>query len=262
MANNVAVTAGAGTTMATDDVAGVHYPVVKLATGTEDSAARMGHLEDAAHVSGDAGLMLLAVRSDTAASTSGTDGDYTALITNSAGKLHTLSEITGTPTVLINDTDAVEVRGNTTILRPTLTVEATPDYSIGDVIGGGEITLTSLTRTTGGGAVVQSVALWCDDALSPELDIMFFDADLAGGTYTENGALTLSAADKANWLGNVKIETTDWETIAGDTWATVYPGLVLKGDGVSDLRMIIVTQTALNLSGTGVRTMTLGLLRD
>ncbi len=40
MANNVAITAGSGTDIATDDVAGVHYQVVKLAIGTEDSATR------------------------------------------------------------------------------------------------------------------------------------------------------------------------------------------------------------------------------
>jgi hypothetical protein len=44
--------------------------------------------EDAAHSTGHTGLFILAVRSDTAASTAGTDGDYTALITDSAGKLH------------------------------------------------------------------------------------------------------------------------------------------------------------------------------
>lgn len=37
MANNVAVTAGSGTTVATDDVSGVHYQRVKLVDGTEDA---------------------------------------------------------------------------------------------------------------------------------------------------------------------------------------------------------------------------------
>lgn len=41
MANNVAVTAGAGTTVATDDVSGVHYQVVKLALGDEDVSTRV-----------------------------------------------------------------------------------------------------------------------------------------------------------------------------------------------------------------------------
>jgi hypothetical protein len=38
MADNVAITAGSGTTIATDDVGGVHYQVVKPAYGAADSA--------------------------------------------------------------------------------------------------------------------------------------------------------------------------------------------------------------------------------
>lgn len=100
MANNVAVTAGSGTTMATDDVGGVHYQLVKLVDGTEDGAGRIGgdatngldvdvtrvipgtsatHLgkaEDAAHTTGDTGVMVLGVRQDAAAALAGTDGDY------------------------------------------------------------------------------------------------------------------------------------------------------------------------------------------
>jgi hypothetical protein len=44
--------------------------------------------EDAVHASGDPGVMLLAVRSDTPANTAGTNGDYSALITDSTGRLH------------------------------------------------------------------------------------------------------------------------------------------------------------------------------
>ena len=36
MADNVAITAGSGTTIATDDIAGVHYQYVKLVSGTLD----------------------------------------------------------------------------------------------------------------------------------------------------------------------------------------------------------------------------------
>lgn len=42
MANDVAITAGAGTAVATDEVASRHYQLVKLVDGTEDSAARIG----------------------------------------------------------------------------------------------------------------------------------------------------------------------------------------------------------------------------
>lgn len=38
MADNVAITAGSGTTIATDDVTGVHYQYIKLADGTLNSS--------------------------------------------------------------------------------------------------------------------------------------------------------------------------------------------------------------------------------
>jgi hypothetical protein len=42
MADNVAITAGSGTSVATDDVSGVHYQYVKLADGAADSSAKIG----------------------------------------------------------------------------------------------------------------------------------------------------------------------------------------------------------------------------
>lgn len=46
--------------------------------------------EDVAHASGDKGVMSLSVRKDTAAATSGTDGDYQPIITDANGRLHTI----------------------------------------------------------------------------------------------------------------------------------------------------------------------------
>lgn len=118
MADNVAITAGTGTTIAADDIGGVLYVRHKLALGADGSAvdavagagavstavqrvtlasddpavtalALFTKAEDAAHSSGDRGIMALAVRSDTATALAGSDGDYTPLITGSDGTLHT-----------------------------------------------------------------------------------------------------------------------------------------------------------------------------
>jgi hypothetical protein len=50
-------------------------------------ATNLGKAEDAAHASGDVGVMALAVRKDAAAASSGTDGDYEPLSTDSTGQL-------------------------------------------------------------------------------------------------------------------------------------------------------------------------------
>ncbi len=54
------------------------------AAGTDTPAKA----EDTAHASGDVGIMVLAVRADTAAALAGTTGDYIPLMTDSTGRLH------------------------------------------------------------------------------------------------------------------------------------------------------------------------------
>jgi hypothetical protein len=58
-----------------------------LVTSVGTAAASLGKAEDAAHASGDTGVMLLAVRKDTAAALAGADGDYIPLIVGADGRL-------------------------------------------------------------------------------------------------------------------------------------------------------------------------------
>lgn len=60
--------------------------IASIVSGT--GATNLGKAEDEAHSSGDVGVFMLSVRKDTAATTAGSDGDYAALTTDSAGKLH------------------------------------------------------------------------------------------------------------------------------------------------------------------------------
>lgn len=68
----------------TAGVMGVQVSAVNPGT----AAASLGKAEDAAHASGDTGVMALTVRKNTAAATSGSDGDYQPLITDTNGLLH------------------------------------------------------------------------------------------------------------------------------------------------------------------------------
>jgi hypothetical protein len=87
MADNVAITAGAGTTVATEDEGGVHYQKVKLTASGTGTTADLSKAEDSIAASGDHGIMALAVRADTPAAT-GADGDYVPLLTDANGRLH------------------------------------------------------------------------------------------------------------------------------------------------------------------------------
>jgi hypothetical protein len=66
--------------------------VTSIVPGT--GATNLGKAEDAAHASGDVGVMALAVRSDTPTAKGGTDGDYTPILTDSAGRVHTKAVVT------------------------------------------------------------------------------------------------------------------------------------------------------------------------
>lgn len=54
------------------------------------AATALGKAEDAAHTSGDVGVMMLSVRQDAAAALGGTDADYQPLVTDANGRLHVL----------------------------------------------------------------------------------------------------------------------------------------------------------------------------
>lgn len=59
----------------------------------ESNLTALKKLEDAAHSSGDAGIQMLAVRSDAGGSLSGTDGDYSPLQVDSSGALRVAASI-------------------------------------------------------------------------------------------------------------------------------------------------------------------------
>lgn len=60
-------------------------PYVMLVS--EDGSLTIYQVEDAAHVSGHAGIQMLTVRQDTAAALAGTDGDYQPPITDATGRM-------------------------------------------------------------------------------------------------------------------------------------------------------------------------------
>lgn len=71
--------------------------VLSVVPGT--GATALGKAEDAAHTTGDTGVAILAVRRDTAAVGSGTDGDYSTINVDASGRLWTAAVQSGTWTV-------------------------------------------------------------------------------------------------------------------------------------------------------------------
>lgn len=69
-----------------DATNGLDVDVTRVVPGTTASA--LGKAEDAAHASGDVGVLALAVRRDTAAAGSDVDGDYSTFNVDASGRLH------------------------------------------------------------------------------------------------------------------------------------------------------------------------------
>lgn len=95
LAANTGVTIGAVEIAAAQTLATVTtVSTVSTLTGTTSltpgtAAANLGKAEDAAHTSGDVGVMALAVRQDTPGASAGTDGDYAAIQVDAAGAVRT-----------------------------------------------------------------------------------------------------------------------------------------------------------------------------
>lgn len=114
-------TAGDYATLNVTTTGDLRTTVSTIVPGT--AATNQGKAEDAAHASSDTGVMALAVRRDTAASSSSTDGDYSTLNTDATGHLWTRiagnqlnpyatwTPLNGVATNVSQTASAVDVRG-------------------------------------------------------------------------------------------------------------------------------------------------------
>lgn len=136
MADNVAITAGSGTTIKTDDAGGAHYQIVKLADGTADATTVI-----AAGGGGEANALRVTLANDSTGVVSVDDNGATLSVDDGAGSLtvdnSTLS-VTGTGT-------------EATALRVTIATDSTGVLSVDD--NGGSLTVDNADITTIAGAV-------------------------------------------------------------------------------------------------------------
>ena len=135
--------------------------VTSIVPGT--GATNLGKAEDAAHSSGDVGVMPLAVRNDDIAALGGADGDYATLQVNAAGALYTNDASGEAGSILVTGTTAVTSAVSNTVFVAIQFIED----SVFDSANDGLISVTNQlypsTQYTGtdidadGGAVADSV---------------------------------------------------------------------------------------------------------
>lgn len=208
MADNVAITAGAGTPIATDEVAvnggaTAHVQFVKLVSGAANateglegtaanglevdvtrvvpgtSASHLGKAEDAASADGDTGVLMLGVRNYAGA---GTDGDYSAFSMAATGEQRVMAH-----------RELVRVA----VTSGGLTTAATA-YTTGDQVGN-QFTITNAGRASGGSGMIVGVqVISAADTIGP-MDIIFFDSSVT--LAADNAAFAISDADALKIVG-------------------------------------------------------------
>ena len=201
MADNVAITAGAGTTIAADDVgAGVLHQRVKVTWGPDGT---------------------------------GTDADVGAGLPVDGG-----------------DNFIVQV-------APTVTAGA---YTADDCIGG-EMTVTAAARSSGGGGLLMGITMASKGTVAAnDVEVLIFDANPAG-TYTDNTALAVSAADAFLLLAAIKLDNLTDVGTPTMIWAKNL-NIPYVCSGSADLFAVAVNRTAFTPASTSDLQFTFHLLRD
>lgn len=235
LAANTGVTIGAvelaaAQTLATVTTVSTVTAVTNVATiGTSvtpgTSAAHLGKAEDAAHSSGDTGVMSLAVRRDADTTLVGTDGDYAPLQVNSAGSLK-VAITAGAGSGGTSIADGASFTRDTTSLTPVggVVESSAPTVTAGDAV--------ALSLTTGGAVRV--------DVASGGITGRAEDAAASGG---EDGVPVLAVRrDSASsgvgadgdWANlsvdsNGLLRTTGVSTVTEDAASAGAESLVLVG---------------------------------
>ena len=123
-------------------------------------------------------------------------------------------------------------------LTPTITTTA---YAVLDNLGG-EQTLASAVRSTGGGGVIESIVLADKSENKTALDIVFFNADPAG-TYTDNGTTDITDADLFKIIGVVEIGESDYIMFTDNYIVSMNNlGLAFRASGSTSLYALIISR--------------------
>lgn len=215
MADNVAITAGSGTTIAADDVGSALHQRVKLSLGADGSAT------DALGGAGavDAGVQRVTLASDDPA----------------VASLSVLDDWDS------NDACKITTRGK--YVDVTLGSLETSALADGDV-------MCSTTEVTGafsvndGTGVIQSIQVLDEDDEGIAFDLVFLSANQSLGT--ANSAPSISDANARDILGRVRVNASDYIDIGGAKMATLTGiGLGVKsGSGVDDMWVGAIARAA------------------
>jgi hypothetical protein len=248
MADNVAITAGSGTNIATDDVSGVHFQKVKLAASTDGTEVGLTKAEDAAYAGGDHGIPAMVVRQDTPANLSGTNGDYEMLqVSNGALWVSPL----GFPVTVATD-----------VTRPADTTA----YAANDAISNstsaptsGGFTLSGIARKSGGSVLITDIIVTssADPATPLQGEIFLFNQSVTN--INDNTAFAVSDSEIKTCVGRVGFALEDVGN--NDFYHAQNVNILATCSGSANLRFLLRAKNAYTPASSEVLTITVKALQ-
>ena len=127
--------------------------------------------------------------------------------TNNIGDVDVLT----LPALIAGEAHIGETSGWKDLITVTPAIAAAV-FSAKDVVGG-KLTIAGAVRVAGGKGKITGLKLVDASKENAGLLVFIFGADLAG-TYADNSAEAVTAADWLKWIGTVKIIATDYEEMA------------------------------------------------
>lgn len=196
--------------------------VTSVTPGT--AAANLGKAEDAAHSSGDVGVMALGVRQDSIAAL-GADGDYIPPTMDANGQTRVLA---GSPDFVVSVT-------------PTLDTNA---YAAGDLLFD-STAIAAAVRVNGGTAILQSITMLDKADQGVGMTLLFANAATDFGTL--NAAPDPDDTESGTVIGHCAIVAADYIDLGANRVACIRNiGLMLKA-GAATTSLYVA---AVNGSGT------------
>lgn len=151
----------------------------------------------------------------------------------------------------------VSVAVRVALIAPTVTCEAAA-YATGDLCGG-KLTLTSLARIAAGSGLITGARITSKSLQTCFFDVILFNADPSGSTFTENGAFDVADADLSKVIGTLHLNDVTGLSAASihemigipksfvlPSGTTGYAAIVIRGAptfaSTSDLTLVLRVQ--------------------
>lgn len=210
--------------------------VTSIVPGT--AATNLGKAEDAAHTSGDVGVLALGVRKAATGPHSGADGDYEPLQTDANGHLK-VNVIDALPA---GEAHLGAVGGNTTVITVAVAETTHASYVTGDFVGTDHtaIVFANAARVSTGSGVILSAVLIDYGVTNIPVELWLFDTEPAG-LPDDSAAFTLT--DASTCIGVIPFYT--YYSSGANSISQVHNvGMAFKSSGTSLWGAVVSRGTA------------------